>query len=92
MLDFNPQLGPDDTAIGEQARALVSLRRNSEHHRPILDQVALSAYAALHDAATYTQVGLDTGNGWRRQPDSGLWGSDWYGRAVAAVIYIFVND
>ena len=29
---------------------------------------------------------------WRRQPDGGLWGSDWYGRAIAAVIYIFVND
>jgi hypothetical protein len=92
MLDFNPVLGPDDTAIGDQARALVALHRSNEHYRPILDGAALSAYAALHDAATYTQAGLDAGNGWRRQPDGGLWGSDWYGRAIAAVIYIFVND
>jgi hypothetical protein len=92
MLDFNPQLAPDDTAIGEQARALVALHRGDEQYRPILDRVALSAYADLHNAATYAQAGLDAGNGWRRQPDGGLWGSDWYGRAIAAVIYIFVND
>jgi hypothetical protein len=92
MLDFNPQLGADDTAIGEQARALVALHRDNEHYRPILDRAALSAYATLHDAATYAQAGLDAGNGWRRQPGAGLWGSDWYGRAIAAVIYIFVND
>lgn len=92
MLDFNPQLGAADTAIGEQARALVALHRRNEHYRPILDRVALSAYAALHDAATYAQAGLEAGNGWRRQPSAGLWGSDWYGRAIAAVIYIFVND
>jgi hypothetical protein len=92
MLDFNPQLGPDNTAIGEQARALVALHRDNEHYRPILDRAALSAYATLHDAATCAQAGLDAGNGWRRQPGAGLWGSDWYGRAIAAVIYIFVND
>ena len=39
-----------------------------------------------------TQAGLDTGSGWRRQPDGGIWGSDWYGRAIAAVMYIYVND
>jgi hypothetical protein len=92
MLDFNPALGADDTAIGDQARALVALHRSNEHYRPILDRVAMSAYADLHSAATYAQAGLDAGNGWRRQPDGGLWGSDWYGRAIAAVIYIFVND
>lgn len=92
MLDFNPEFGPDDTAIGDQARALVALHRANERYQSILDRVALSAYAALHDAATYSQAGLDAGNGWRRQPDGGVWGSDWYGRAIAAVIYIFVND
>jgi hypothetical protein len=92
MLDFNPDLGPDDTAIGEQARALVALHRSNGHYRPILDRVALSAYAALHDAATYAQAGLEAGNGWRRQSDGRAVGSDWYGRAIAAVIYIFVND
>ena len=92
MLDFNPQLSTDDTAIGDQARALVALHRTNPHYRTILDRVALSAYASLHDAANYVQAGLDAGNGWRRQPNGGLWGSDWYGRAIAAVIYIFVND
>jgi hypothetical protein len=92
MLDFNPQLSADDTAIGEQARALVALYRTNETYRPLLDRVALSAYADLHNVATYTQAGLDAGNGWRRQPNGGLWGSDWYGRAIAAVMYIFVND
>jgi hypothetical protein len=92
MLDFNPQLSPDDGAMGDQARALVALYRNDERYRGLLDRAALSAYASLHDAATYAQVGLDAGNGWQRQPGAGLWGSDWYGRALAAVIYIFVND
>ena len=41
---------------------------------------------------TYEQVGVDAGNGWQRQENGGLWGSDWFGRAQAAVIYILVND
>jgi hypothetical protein len=92
MLDFNPQLGPDDAAMGDQARALVALHRGNGCYRSILDRAALSAYVGLRDVANYAQAGLDAGNGWRRQPNGGVWGSDWYGRAVAAVIYIFVND
>jgi len=92
MLDFNPQLPPADAAIGDQARTLVTLHRTNDHYRPILDRVALAAYAELHEVATYAQAGLDVGNGWCRQPDGGAWGSDWCGRAIAAVIYIFVND
>jgi hypothetical protein len=38
------------------------------------------------------QVGVDAGNGWQRQENGGLWGTDWFGRAQAAVIYIYVND
>jgi hypothetical protein len=38
------------------------------------------------------KVGVDAGNGWQRQEDGGVWGSDWFGRAQAAVIYIMVND
>jgi hypothetical protein len=85
MLDFNPQLGPDDTAIGDQARALVTLYRSNEQYRPILDRVALSAYAALHDAATYAQAGLDAGNGWRRQVDrsrGGFWSLTMYNKDI----------
>jgi hypothetical protein len=92
MLDFNPQFAPDDTAIGDQARALVALHRTNDQYRAILGRVALSAYPALRDVATCTQAGLDAGNGWRRQPDGGLRGSDWYGRATAPVMYIFVNE
>jgi len=38
------------------------------------------------------QVGVDAGNGWQRQENGGLWGKDWFGRAQATVIYIYVND
>ncbi|MEJ3403935.1 DUF1254 domain-containing protein [Rathayibacter sp. YIM 133350] len=92
MLDFNPQLPVADQAIGDQARALVALYTANEHYKQILDRVAAAAYVSLHDTATYSQVGLDAGNGWRRQPNGGIWDSDWYGRALAARIYIFVND
>ena len=85
---FNPRLAADDTAMGDQARALVALHRSNKHYRPILDRVAAAAYTALHSAATYAQAGVDAGNGWRRQPGAGLWGSDWFGRAIAAVMYI----
>jgi hypothetical protein len=37
-------------------------------------------------------VGVDAGNGWQRQKNGGAWGSDWFGRAQAGVIYIMVND
>ena len=46
----------------------------------------------MHDSAKYHQVGVDVGNGWQRQENGGLWGTDWFGRAQAAVIYIYVND
>jgi hypothetical protein len=92
MLDLSPQLAPDDTAIGDQARAPVALHRSDDHYRGILDRAAVGAYAGLHDVANYSQVGLDAGKGWRRQPNGGLWGRDWYGRSLAAVIYIFVDN
>src|SRR5262249_41110498 len=46
----------------------------------------------LHASSRYEQVGVDAGNGWQRQENGGVWGSDWFGRAQAAVIYILVND
>jgi len=58
----------------------------------LLDQAAIEADVSLHASAKYEQVGVDAGNGWQRQPNGGLWGSDWFGRAQAAVIYILVND
>ncbi|HET9768330.1 MAG TPA: DUF1214 domain-containing protein, partial [Thermoanaerobaculia bacterium] len=42
--------------------------------------------------ARYHQTGVDVGNGWQRQENGGVWGTDWFGRAQAAVIYIYVND
>jgi hypothetical protein len=46
----------------------------------------------LHASSRYEQVGVDSGNGWQRQENGGVWGSDWFSRAQAAVIYIMVND
>jgi hypothetical protein len=53
---------------------------------------APAADASLHTSAKYEQVGVDVGNGWQRQEDGGLWGTDWFGRAQAAGVYILVND
>ncbi|GGF28007.1 DUF1254 domain-containing protein [Subtercola lobariae] len=92
MLELVTHFGPDDAPMADQARALVALYKSNDNYRGILDRVATAAYTDLHAAANYIQAGLDVGNGWRRQPNGGLWESDWYGRAIAAVIYIFVND
>ncbi|MFI1239869.1 DUF1254 domain-containing protein [Nocardia salmonicida] len=92
MLEFNPHAGDTDAPMLDQARALVELHRSDDNYRALLDRTALRADLALRQAATYIQVGRDIGNGWQRQHDAGVWGSDWFGRALAAVIYIYVND
>ena len=56
------------------------------------DRAALAAHASLHASSLNEQVGVDAGNGWQRQENGGVWGSDRSGRAQAAVIYIMVND
>jgi hypothetical protein len=91
-LDLNPVVSADDAPMAEQARRLFALRELDPAWRTTIDRVALEADAELHDRATYQQVGVDTGNGWQRQENGGLWGTDWFGRAQAAVVYIFVND
>jgi hypothetical protein len=92
VLDDNPTVGPADAAMAEQARALVALHGSDPRWAALLDKWALEADAALHTSARYEQVGVDVGNGWQRQKNGGLWGSDWFGRAQAAVVYILVND
>ncbi len=92
MLQANPVVGANDAPMASQARALIELRKSSEDWRALLDRSALAADADLHEAARYHQVGADAGNGWQRQENGGVWGTDWYGRALAAVIYIYVND
>jgi hypothetical protein len=92
MLAANPSVGSADAAMADQARALLALRASDPAYRAILDRAALSADAALHAGSGYVQVGVDAGNGWQRQENGGLWGTDWFGRAQAAVIYIYVND
>lgn len=92
MLDFNPDMGASDAPMADQARTLVALHRSNDSYRALLDRVALAADVALHQSATYVQVGVDAGNGWQRQHNGGRWGTDWFGRALAAVIYIYVND
>jgi hypothetical protein len=91
-LDFNPVVGDDDAPMADQARTLLALREADPVWRALLDRAALEADADLHDSAKYHQVGVDVGNGWQRQQNAGVWGTDWFGRAQAAVIYIFVND
>lgn len=92
VLDANPAVGPDDAPMAAQARTLMALRESGAAWRALLDRVALQADAELYEAAKYHQAGVDAGNGWQRQENGGLWGADWFGRALAAVIYIYVND
>ena len=91
-LEFNPVIGADDAPMAEQARTLLALRKADPVWKALIDRAAREADAELHDSAKYHQVGVDSGNGWQRQGNGGLWGTDWFGRAQAAVIYIFVND
>ncbi len=91
-LDANPIVGPNDAAMAEQARTLIALRAANDNWRLLLDRVALAADAELHEGAKYHETGVDAGNGWQRQENGGVWGTDWFGRAQAAIIYIYVND
>jgi hypothetical protein len=92
MLAANPAVGPSDTAMADQARTLIALRKSNANYKALLDGSVLAADASLHAGSRYEQVGVDAGNGWQRQENGGVWGSDWFGRAQAAVIYIMVND
>jgi hypothetical protein len=92
MLAANPTVGPTDAGMADQAHTLVALRKSNADYKDLLDRAALAADASLHAGSRYEQVGVDVGNGWQRQQDGGVWGSDWFGRAQAGVIYIMVND
>ena len=92
VLSLNPTVAPGDAAMADQARTLVALRKSDPKWKELLDKAVVKADASLHASAKYEQVGVDVGNGWQRQENGGLWGSDWFGRAQAAVVYILVND
>lgn len=92
LLAENPEVGPDDKAMADQGRTLVALYGSSETWKALLDHVAKDADAAMKVSGLYHQVGVDVGNGWLRQKNGGVWGSDWFGRAMAAKVYIYVND
>ncbi len=91
-LDANPIVSPDDRPMAEQARTLLALRDGDNVWRALIDRTTLAANAELNESAKYHEVGVDAGNGWQRQKNGGVWGTDWFGRAQAAVIYIYVND
>ena len=91
-LDANPEAGPDDAAMAAQARTLMALRESDPSWKDLLDRTALAADTELHEGARYQQTGVEAGNGWQRQENGGVWGTDWFGRAQAAVVYIYVND
>jgi hypothetical protein len=78
--------------MADQAFALITLYDSDSNWKALLDRVALEADAAMKDSGLYHQVGVDCGNGWQRQENGGVWGSDWFGRAMAAKVYIYVND
>lgn len=92
VLANNPTVAPGDAAMADQARTLVALGKSDPKWQALLDQTAIEADVSLHSSAKYEQVGVNAGNGWQRQDNGGLWGSDWFGRAQAAVIYILVNE
>jgi hypothetical protein len=91
-LAANPAVGPDDAPLADQARTLLALRDSDPAWKTLIDRVALVAEAQLFESAKYHQVGVGAGGGWQRQENGGAWGTDWFGRAQAAVIYIYVND
>jgi hypothetical protein len=91
-LALSPKVGHDDQPMADQARTLLALHNSDPAYKVLLDDVALEADVELHAGATYAHVGIDGGNGWQRQENSGVWGTDWFGRAQAAVVYIMVND
>jgi hypothetical protein len=92
MLAINPVVGQADAAMAQQARTLIALRAAGPPYRALLDRVALEADADLHASSSYVQVGVDAGNGWQRQEGAGVWKSDWFSRAQATIIYVYVND
>lgn len=92
MFDSNPVVSANDAPMVEQAKMLIALRDSSLQWKNIIDNAALLADTELHEGAKYYQTGVDAGNGWQRQENGGVWGTDWFGRAQAAIIYIYVND
>jgi len=92
VLAANPQVAPGDAAMAEQARTLIALYDSSAEWRALLDRATTAADVSLREGGLYHQVGVDAGNGWQRQENGGVWGTDWYGRALAARVYIYVND
>ena len=91
-LDFNPVVRADDAPMAQQARAVLELRKSDPAWEALTDHAVLEADTEIHDGAKYHQLGADVGNGWQRQPNAGVWGADWFGRAQAAVMYIYCND
>ena len=75
MLAANPEVGPTDAAMADQARTLLARRTVDPAAATLLDRVVLEADADLHAASTYVQVGVDVGNGWQRQEGAGVWGT-----------------
>ena len=91
MLAVNAKVGENDATMADRrarsSRCASPLRRGRR-----CSTSSAQADAALHTSAKYEQVGVEAGGGWQRQENGGLWGTDWFGRAQAAVVYILVND
>lgn len=91
-LDANPKVSADDAPMADQARTLLALRASAPAWKALIDRVALVGETEIFETAKYHQIGVGAGGGWQRQENGGAWGTDWFGRALASVIYIYVND
>ncbi len=89
---MNPQASANDQVMLEQSKVLINLYESDPIYKDLLDRAALEADTQLKTGAHYQFVGTQVGNGWQRQHHGGIWGTNWFGRAQAAVIYIMVND
>ena len=92
-LEFNPVVGADDAPMAEQARTLLALREGGSR----LESIDRSRCTRSRCRVARQRQVPPGGRRCRATAGSarrtaGLWGTDWFGRAQAAVIYIFVND
>ena len=89
-LDVNPVVGPADAAMADQARPCSPGARWTRRGGPARPRGARPTPTCMPPPTT-------PGGGRRRERlaapgGAGAWGTDWFGRAQAAVIYIYVND
>ncbi len=92
LLDANPDVSADDAPMADHARTLLALHESDASWRALLERAVRAADVDLHEVAKYQQAGVAAAGGWQRQENGGAWKTDWFGRALAAVIHVGVDD